>query len=700
MGHDAAASDPRLDSLINLRKDRFRFIPPETPEAWSDRAERLRLQVQVAAGLWPPPQRPEPRATVHRRMDREGYTVEAVSLEGFPGVQITGSLYKPAGKIEGRRPAVLCPHGHWSDGRFHRWDDDTLAKQVAMGAEHDDASGRHPLQARCVHLARMGCVVFMYDMLGYADSRQFSHIALHAPSEETILDDPDAWGFYSTQAELRLQGPLGVQAYNSQCVFDWLASLEEVDPERIAVTGGSSGATQTLMLCAIDPRPVAAFPVVMVSNAMQGGCGCENACCLRIGTSNVEIAALMAPKPLGMASADDWTKNFEQDGWPEMQQLYTLLGARDRVTHASLIQFPHNYNRVSRAAMYAWLGPHLGLVDGAPPVEADFVPLTPDEASVWDTSLSAAESNDRSSELDLMRTLDSMSREQMVGLTPKDPVSLDKYREVIGGALEVLLCGAGEGHVSDRFVSSSESVANGVTTMRGVIRNNESGIDLPATLSTPREPKRVMVIASALGKRAVADDSGRPMEIAQRLIDRGWAVLGVDLFAQGDLAPAYGPLEQMPVVPEQRPVPSLTLGYNRSGVAHRAGDLLAALVAAKQVAPTVCLVSLDESAPYAVAALAVAGDTADGAVIQSGGYRFAELTSWRDPQFLPGAVKYGDLPGMLALSAPRPTVVLGDAAEIAEHAYQAAGATDSLIALGADYDLADAFDQLQALLEP
>ena len=101
-----------------------------------------------------------------------------------------------------------------------------------------------------------------------------------------------------------------------------------MDPQRIAVTGASGGGTQTFILVAVDPRPAVAFPAVMVGTAMQGGCTCENACYLRVDTGNVEIAALFAPRPLGMTAADDWTKEIATKGLPNCSKLYALFGVR------------------------------------------------------------------------------------------------------------------------------------------------------------------------------------------------------------------------------------------------------------------------------------------------------------------------------------------------------------------------------------
>jgi hypothetical protein len=230
------------------------------------------------------------------------------------------------------------------------------------GAERFDPSGRYPLQARCVQLARMGCVVFHYDMIGYADSQQISHALAHGfAKQRPDMDKPESWGFFGVQAELRGQSIMGLQTWNSIRALDWLSELPDVDASRIGVTGASGGGTQTFVLAALDPRVTAAFPAVMVSTAMQGGCTCENASLLRINTGNIEFAALCAPRPLGMTGADDWTKEIATKGLPELKQHYAMLGAGENVMAFPFLHFPHNYNSVSRHAMYQWFNKHLNL---------------------------------------------------------------------------------------------------------------------------------------------------------------------------------------------------------------------------------------------------------------------------------------------------------------------------------------------------
>ena len=418
-------ADSRLQPLKDLN-GYFPFAVPPTKEAWNVRAEQLRRRVLVATGLWPMPQRTPLNAVVHGQVEREGFTVEKVYFESCPNHFVTGLLFRPTGK-SGPLPAVLCPHGH--GGRLQDYGAKGIREQIVRGAERFEDCGRFPKLARCVQLARMGCVVFIYDMLGYVDSVQISRQLAHGFSKQRPeFDTKDSWGFYSTQAELRLQSIMGLQTWNSVRALDFLCGLPDVDAQRIGVTGGSGGGTQTILLCAIDPRPVVAFPQGMVSTAMQGGCTCENCSLLRVGTGNVELAALFAPEPQGMTTANDWTKEMMTKGFPELQQLYQLLGAKANVLCKPLLHFPHNYNYVTRAIMYSWLNKHLKLGLAEPVVEEDYQPLTPEEYTVWDDQHPRPEGGD-AYELALVKWMDEQSNGQIQSLLPTDAESLAKYLE-------------------------------------------------------------------------------------------------------------------------------------------------------------------------------------------------------------------------------------------------------------------------------
>src|SRR6059036_2483529 len=158
-------------------------------------------------------------------------------------------------------------------------------------------------------------------MLGNSDSQQLSMALVHQfAKQRPEMNTVENWGLFSPQAEAHLQSVMGLQTWNSIRSLDFVLSLPEVDPSRIAITGASGGGTQTMLLAAVDPRVTLAFPAVMVSTAMQGGCTCENSSCLRVDTGNIEFAALIALRPLGLTAADDWTKEMTTKGFPELKQ--------------------------------------------------------------------------------------------------------------------------------------------------------------------------------------------------------------------------------------------------------------------------------------------------------------------------------------------------------------------------------------------
>src|SRR5262249_45609786 len=143
-------------------------------------------------------------------------------------------------------------------------------------------------------------------------------------------------------------------------------------PALIGCTGESGGGTQTFLLTAIDHRVKVAAPVVMVSDGFQGGCVCENAAGLRLGTDNVEIAALTAPRPLQpLGATGDWAARTMTNAYPAVRSVYALLGRPDRVG-ADVFNFPHNYNQTSRNAVYPFLAHWLlGIDDSQSTLEGE-----------------------------------------------------------------------------------------------------------------------------------------------------------------------------------------------------------------------------------------------------------------------------------------------------------------------------------------
>lgn len=672
--------DRRLDPLKDLNAY-FPFDVPATRQEWNERAAKLRRRILVATGLWPMPAKTPLRAVVHGRVDRDQFTVDKVYFESYPNHFVTGLLFRPKGKT-GPLPAVLCPHGH--GGRLQDYGEKNIRQLIARGAERFQRSGRYPKLARCAQLARMGCVTFIFDMVGYADSLQIPYELAHRfRTQRPEFDTRESWGLFSTQAELRMQSIMGLQTWNSIRALDFLCSLPDVDAARVGVTGGSGGGTQTILLCAIDPRPVVAFPQGMVSTSMQGGCTCENCCLLRVGTGNVELAALFAPKPQGMTTANDWTKEMMTKGYPQLQQLYGLLGAKDHVMCEPLVHFPHNYNYVTRTLMYGWFNRHLKLGLEEPILEEDFRPLTSAEWTVWNDEHPRPRSGEQV-ERSLTKYIDDESRRQLAELTPKDGESLGKFREIVGGALDTII---GRGLPAAKKIEREKVLKQDrgeYWEFADLLRLTRHGEELPIISLHPKQTAwngQVVIWIDGHGKDGLYDAQGQPRAEIRRLLAAGASVLSADLLYQGESLINGKPLTETRTVSNPREFAGYTFGYNHTLFAQRVHDILTLIsfVRHDEHAPRqVHLVGVNGAGPWVAAARAQAGGAIDRAAIDTGGFRFADLKSYRDVNFLPGAVKYGDLPALLALSAPHQLWLAGENAEVPDivsAAYRAAGET-------------------------
>ena len=634
--------DSRLGAP-RLLGDRFHpWNPPTTLSAWEKERQELKERILVGQGLWPMPPLAPLAPVIHGKIERDDYTIEKVYLASLPGHFVTGNLYRPK-NVNGKIPGVLCPHGHWDNGRMIEQPPSKVQSAIEEGGEKFTSGAKYFMQARMVGLARMGCTVFHYDMVGYCDSKPVPH----------------GGGFSDVEATLRLQQAMGLQTINSIRALDFLMSLPEVDSSRIGVTGESGGGTQTFILGAIDSRPTVAFPAVMVSDNMQGGCTCENCCYLRIGTNNVALAAVFAPRPMAMSGAHDWTISVENKPLQDLKKIYGLYGQPDLVHAKAFPKFRHNYNQVAREMMYSWFNKHLKIGLPEPIVERDFVPLSPAELSVFDAE--HPRPADAADVWQIKSYLTRTSDEQFAALLPADEKGLTEYRRVVGAAARIML---------DNGVPTTESVIGTAPLVESVGRNCKIfRVALSRRQATEQVPMIALVPTNfngaavlwfdGAGKKHLFRENGQPTAAVQKLLETGRAVISADLFQTGEFLVDDSKPAPLPKVNES--FAPYTFGYNRPLLAERVHDILTVIGGLGWYPhfTKLHLVGTGDAGLWVLLARSLAQDSIDQCAVDLQGFGFSTVTTMNDPRMLPGGLKYGGIGGLAALSAPNELAIFG-----------------------------------------
>ena len=596
-------------------------FPGYTKTEWTEKAAALRQQIRVANGLVPTHERTPLNAEIFGRIEREGYSVEKIYFEPFPGFFTTGNLYRPLGK-QGPFPGIVSPHGHWGRGRL---------ENIERGS----------IPGRCINFAKQGYVIFAYDMLGYNDSgKQIAH------------------GYGGAHEELWGLSAMGLQLQNSIRTIDFLESLPDVDNERIGCTGASGGGTQTFILTAVDERIKVSAPVNMISATMQGGCICENAPNLRLDVSNIEIGALMAPRPLLLVSATgDWTVKTPTVEYPSIRSIYTHFDAEDKV-HQVQVDAEHNYNKESREAVYAWFAKwFLGAEDASAFKEVAFEVESDEDLLVFSDREMPAHAMKQE---EFLPAWVDRSQQAIGEWKPTDETEHQTLQEEMSSGLQHAL-GLHIPKSTDVTLVEPEGAFpttyhTNLSAKHLIISRKGVGDAIPAILFSP-EPQvghdPVTLIVHPEGKeKLINSETGEPSSLITALLGADQKVLIIDVFGTGE----HGDYERSEDT-------NYFTTYNRTTAALRVQDIVTTLrgFTGRGDVSEVNLIGIGEAGLWSL--LAAGFTEVKNVVVDTAEFGNSSDTAFLETLPIPCIRRVGDFRTAGTLVAPRPLIIhnTGDA---------------------------------------
>ena len=302
---------------------------------WERMRPVYRQQLLEMLGLDPLPERTDLRATVTGVTEHDDFRVERLHYQSRPGLYVTANLYLPK-NIEKPLPAVLYVCGH---GRVEK-DGVSYGNKVSY---HHHGSW----------FAKNGYVCLTIDTLQLGEIEGIHH-GTHRY---------DMWWWLN-----RGYTPAGVEAWNCVRALDYLESRDEVDDERIGVTGRSGGGIYSWWVAAIDDRIRAAVPVAgitdlenyVVDGCVEGHCDCM----FLLNTYRWDyplVAALVAPRPLLLSNTDQ-DAIFPLDGvirtHAKVRKIYELYEAKENLG-LNITAGPHKDTQELRVHAFRWLDKHL-----------------------------------------------------------------------------------------------------------------------------------------------------------------------------------------------------------------------------------------------------------------------------------------------------------------------------------------------------
>jgi dienelactone hydrolase/pimeloyl-ACP methyl ester carboxylesterase len=293
-------------------------------------ARRRRVRETFVDSLGGLDDRPDdPVASLAGHIERDGYTIERLTLRSRPNFHVTANCYVPGG--DGPHPGVLFLCGHVDRPK----------------ADPDN-------QQACIELASNGFVVLVADPVGQGERKQY----FDPESGEPAFTGSGGVFSHCYAGQKCFYAGSNLARYmihDDRCALDYLMRRSDVDDGRIGGTGASGGGLRTLYLALLDDRVDAAAPCCGVTEReewLRTGKRIDAEQLIHgaipAGLNFDDLITGMAPKPIcvGAAASDEY---FPIEGVYESvdraRRIYERYDAEDRLeltvaetTHCSVFE--------------------------------------------------------------------------------------------------------------------------------------------------------------------------------------------------------------------------------------------------------------------------------------------------------------------------------------------------------------------------
>jgi dienelactone hydrolase len=272
-------------------------------------------------------------ATVSGTIRKEGYSIEKIAYESFPGHHVTANLYLPVG--QGPFPAALFFCGH-----------------------EDISKATESYQKTAILFAKSGFAVLVIDPISQAERYQLTDangkpLTRGGTTEHTLLNETSNLGGTSTPAD---------ELWDNVRALDYLFTRKEIDTSRVGCLGNSGGGIQTIYFAAIEKRikVMAVCSFLFTRERALELTGPSDGCSqmpdegkLQMEMNDFLIAA--APTPVlvlaGRYDFIDYTGTVTATN--ELKKFYSALGKNERV-ELFTVDDGHGISKPKREAALSW----------------------------------------------------------------------------------------------------------------------------------------------------------------------------------------------------------------------------------------------------------------------------------------------------------------------------------------------------------